>query len=327
MPRFNWHWIHKIAKGKGEWLTLLFSLLLALFIWTVHNLSLRYTTYVQYSLHVKTKIEGRVMEADAIDDIMVRVRASGYALISHYLEESLILELDPKFLRPLSADSDTFLVYVSEVKDIIEKKLLEESISSVENFTTEFVRVILPKIDTKKVPVVAQSEVKYYPQYMATSQMKLTPDSVLIYGEDALVEKTDAVYTKVISGQNVSESFQGVASVIPVEGLTMSQTQVYYSQEVGRYIEHSVELPLELVNVPKEKELLPLTSKVILTYRQLLSSHKAYDASEFKCVLNYNEVAESINHQVVPHLTKLPSGIYSISFEPPYIDCIVLDRQ
>jgi hypothetical protein len=151
------------------------------------------------------------MEADAIDDIMVRVRASGYALISHYLEESLILELDPKFLRPLSADSDTFLVYVSEVKDIIEKKLLEESISSVENFTTEFVRVILPKIDTKKVPVVAQSEVKYYPQYMATSQMKLTPDSVLIYGEDALVEKTDAVYTKVISGQNVSESFQGVA--------------------------------------------------------------------------------------------------------------------
>lgn len=327
MSGINWHWIHKIAKGKGEWLTLLFSLLLALFIWTIHNLSLRYTTYLQYSPKIRTNIEGRVMEANAEDAIMVRVRTSGYSLLSHYYEHDITLDLDPKYLRQVSPESDTFLVYVSEIKGIVEKQLLEDRVYSVENYTTEFVRVVLPKIKTKKVPVVAQTQLNYLPQYMAITQVELNPDSLLIYGEEALVEKTDVVYTNVISGTEIYKSFQGVVDIIPVMGITISQNQVYYSQQVGRYIEHSLEVPLEVVNVPKDKELLPLTSNVKVAYRQLYSSHRAHYVNDFSCVLDYNDIAQSINSQAVPHLTKAPDGIYSVSFYPPYIDCIVLDKE
>lgn len=327
MSGINWHWIHKIAKGKGEWLTLLFSLLLALFIWTIHNLSLRYSTYLQYSPKIRTNIEGRVMEANAEDALMVKVRTSGYSLLAHQYDYDIQLDLDPKFFRQMSPESDTFLVYVSEIKDVIEKQLLEEKVYAVENYTTEFIRVILPKIKTKKVPVVAQTQLDYVPQYMGISQIQLNPDTLLIYGEEALVEKTDAVYTKVISNKDIKKSFQGVADIIPVMGITISQNHVYYSQQVERYIEQSVEVPLVVANVPKGKELLPLSSTITLVYRQLLSSHRAHHVSEFNCVLDYNDIAESINLQAVPHLTKAPDGIYSVSFYPPYVDCIVLDKQ
>jgi hypothetical protein len=327
MPRINWHWIYKIAKGRGEWMTLLFSLLLALFIWTIHNLSLRYTAYLQYSVHVKTNIEGRALEADAEDAIMMRVRANGYTLLSHRMNDEIFLNLEPKFLRPITPDSDTFIVYVSEIKDVIEKQLIGDKISNVENYTTEMVRVILPSIDTKKVPVIAQTQLDFTSQYMAISDLKLNPDSLIIYGEDNIVENIDAVYTRIISHSGVSKGIQGVAYIIPIEGVVISEDYVYYSQEVGRYIEQNIELPLEIINVPRGKELLPFASSVKVVYRQLLDSHKPLDMSDFRCVLDYKDIESSINSQAVPRLEKAPQGIYSVSFDPPYVDCIVLDKQ
>lgn len=325
MSRISLNWIHKIAKGRGEWLTLLFSLLLALFIWTVHNLSLKYTTYLQYNLRITTNIEGRVMETLAEDAVMMRVRASGYSLISHRSDDEIDLTLDPKFLHQLAPESDTFMVYISEVKGEIEKFLLED-ISTIENFTTEIVRVILPKIDTKKVPVVAQSQVDFSPQYMAISRMSLNPDSILIYGEEDIVENIDAVYTRIISKKKVNKRFQGVVNILPIKGVTISQSQVYYTQEVGRYIEQSIELPLNVINVPLDRDLLPLSTSVTVIYRQLLSSHKALYPADFTCVIDYNDAVSSINSQVVPYLQKAPEGIYSVTFDPPYIDCIILDK-
>jgi hypothetical protein len=86
-------------------------------------------------------------------------------------------------------------------------------------------------------------------------------------------------------------------------------------------------LPLEIINVPKGKELLTFVSKVKVVYRQLLESHKQLDMSDFRCVLDYKDIESSINSQAVPRLEKAPLDIYSVSFDPPYIDCIVLDEQ
>ncbi len=327
MSGTNWHWINKIARGRGEWLTLLFSLLLALFIWTIHNLSLRYSTYVQYSVNIRTNIEGREMEADAEDAIMLRVRATGYTLISQHFKDDISLDLDPKYLQPVTPESDTFVVYIPEIKDIIEKQLIDAKVSSVENYTTAMIRVILHRINTKKVPVIAQSQINFSPQYMAISKMKLNPDSLIIYGVDDIVDNIDAVYTNIISKKGVKKGIQGVASIIPIYGVNLSRDYIYYSQEVGRYIEQSIELPVEVKNVPKGKQLLPLQSKIRMVYRQLLDSHKPLGEDDFKCVIDYKEIENSINSQALPYLDSAPNGIYSISFDPPYIDCIVLDEQ
>jgi hypothetical protein len=96
---------------------------------------------------------------------------------------------------------------------------------------------------------------------------------------------------------------------------------------IGRYIEQNIELPLEIINVPRGKELLPFASSVKVVYRQLLDSHKPLDMSDFRCVLDYKDIESSINSQAVPRLEKAPQGIYSVSFDPPYVDCIVLDKQ
>lgn len=331
MSRFNWHWLHKMAEGRGEWLMMLFSLFLAISIWTIHNLSMRYTTYLQYSIKAKTNIEGRVMEAVSEDAVMLRARSTGYYLLIHRLDEVVNVDLEPRYFHPISPNSDTFVVNVSEIKSVLEKSLLEK-VQSVESYTTENIRFIFHRVETKKVPIVAQSEITYSPQYMATSEMKLSPDSVLIYGKEGDIEMVDAVYTRIISNKKVKEGIQGFVSLIPIQNVTISQTQILYSQDVGRYVERTIELPVESINVPDDKELLVLNSRVTLKFRELLSSHHNLNthlrdfSNDFKCVVDYNDIKNSINNQVMPTLILSPSGLYDVSFDPPYLDCIVLDK-
>lgn len=305
---------------------MLFSLLLALSIWTIHNLSLKYTSHVQYDVMASSNLEGRAKFAGNSDALIVKARTSGYTLMLRSLSSIMFLELEPKYFHQASADSDTFLVYVSEIRDILEKHLQQDDITSIENFSTEVMRFVFPKVKTKKVPVIAQTQIDYLSQHMPLSKISLKPDSVLIYGEEKYFDRVDAVYTEIISKRDVNKNFQGVAEIIPIENIDVSQSQVYYTQEVGRYIEQTIDLPLEIVNLPQERDILPLASKVTVIYRQLLSSHKVMNESDFRCVIDYNEVEESINLQVTPKLIKYPKGIYSVSFDPPYIECIMLDK-
>lgn len=306
---------------------MLFSLLLALSIWTIHNLSLKYTTYLQSEVNVNTNLEGRVMNAVSEDALILKARASGYSLMVHSLSGMFFMDLEPKYFHQASPESDTFVVYISEIKDILEKQLLEEDITSIEDFTTEKMRFVFPRILTKKVPVIAQTQIDYASQYMPISEISLNPDSLLIYGEEKDFYRVNAVYTDMISKRDIKRNFQGVAHIIPIENINISQTQVYYKQEVGRYIEQTIDIPLEVINAPKDRDILPLTSRITVKFRQLLSSHREVSESDFRCVVDYNELENSINLQVVPKLLKHPNGIYSVSYNPPYVECIVLDRR
>ena len=51
---------------------------------------------------------------------------------------------------------------------------------NVESFITDSPKFVFPQVSYKKVPVQKVLKVSYAPQYMATSPMKLQPDSVAV---------------------------------------------------------------------------------------------------------------------------------------------------
>lgn len=326
MSRFFKHFKWKIAKGKEEWFILIFSFLLALSIWTIHNLSLRYTNYLEYSVEVNTNIEGRYIDAVSLDKVMVKARTSGYYLLAYMSYENVIpLNLEPRFFHQVSPASDTFVVYISEIKGYLEESLRD--LYNLSEITTESIRFVFPQISTKKVPVIAKTEFDYKSQYMPLSSLVLKPDSVVISGEDDVIGGVDAVYTDLIADSRIDKSFQGVANLIPIADVGMSQTQIYYSQSVERYVEQTIELPLNVVGVPPDKTVIPLTSNVEMSFRQLTSSHHSFSQRDFQCAIKYSDLVSSINLQVIPTLVKAPEGIYYVDFDPPYIDCIILDKK
>lgn len=316
----------KWFKGGKEWLSLLFSLLLAFFIWSVHNLSLDYSVYLQYKMEVRANMEGRAMESESEELLILRVKASGFYIIQHRIWKNhrLSVSLEPKYMHPVDDNPDGFVVYTNEIKDKISAELGDDV--EVEFITTESIHYIVPKINSKKVPVAVRAEVNYQSQYMPTGKMVLRPDSVLIYGQDKYLSKLDSVFTDVISKKRVRRPFQGMTELISYRGIRYSQRQIYYSQDVDRFIETTIEVPVNVVGVPKGKKLLSLPSKINVTFTHSMTSDYGYKPEDFEYVVDFKDFLGSIDSKVIPRQEKIPDGIYSISISPAFVECVYIAK-
>jgi hypothetical protein len=317
----------KFAKGGREWLLLLLSLLLAFFIWSVHNLSLRYSVYLQYHLEVKSNMEGRALESESEDLLIMRVNATGFYILQHrFLKQSLIsISLEPKFLHKNENDPNTFIVYSNEIRDKIEFDLGNDV--NIEYFTTESLAFLFPQINCRKVAVAARMEIGYRSQYMPTGRVYLRPDSVMIYGEDKYISNVDSVFTKIITKRRVRRSFQGMTEIIPSNRVRVSQEEIYYKQDVDRYIERSIEVPVKVINVPHDEIMIVLPSKITLTFRQSFNSRREYSEDDFVYIADYNDFLNSIDSKIVPKANILPKNIYSVSFVPPFVEAVYINEK
>lgn len=266
------------------------------------------------------------MEAESDELLILRVKASGFYIIQHrILKESLLtVTLEPKYLHQMEENPDGFVVYTSEIKDKISAELGDDA--QVEFITTESLHYIFPKINSKKVPVIARLEVAYKSQYMPTAKISLRPDSVLIYGQDKHLSNLNSVSTEIISRHRVSRSFQGMTDLISYRGVRTSQKQIFYSQEVDRYLENSLEVPIKVIGVPRGKQLLSLPSKLKVTYTHSLSSEINYQPSDFEYVVDFKDFVNSIDSKVIPRQVKIPDGIFSISIEPAFVECVYIEK-
>ncbi len=329
MARFDLRKWAETAKGRGNWLSLLLSLFLAFFIWTVHNLSLPYSVFLQYSLKVKTNIEGRAPEALSKDKLILKVRATGYYILQQRLSRNGVVsvELDSKYLHKLSDDSDEFILYCSEIRNLIESQIDVEDKVVVEHFTTESVIFSFPAINSKKVPVVAREQIDYASQYMPVESIKVVPDSILIYGEERYLVNISSLITDIITSREAKSTVQGFTKVIVPRNISASADEVFYSQEVGRYIEQTLHIPLALVNVPYNKNIILMSSGVNVKFRAPFDYQKEIGENDFRYVIDYNDILSSIDSKVVPKMQKCPDILYSIEIDPPFVECLVIDKE
>ena len=99
-----------LKKRKGrDWVSLILSLLLAFFIWLVHNLSNDYSAYLRFQVKAVTNIKGHQPEAVADEILLVRGRATGFYIIRNNRRGSVpqvTLEIPPDFFTPIEESSD-----------------------------------------------------------------------------------------------------------------------------------------------------------------------------------------------------------------------------
>ena len=272
-------------------------------------------------------MEGRVFESESEDLLIMRVNATGFYILKHrFLKKShLTITLEPKYLHSSIDDPDRFNVYSNEIRDKIAIELGNDV--NIEYFTTESLSFLFPKINCKKVPVAARMDIDYKPQYMPTGKIILRPDSVLIYGEDKYISSLDSVFTKVISKRHIKGSFQGMTKIISSQGVKVSQNEIYYKQDVDRYIERSLTVPVTVINVPSDKELILLPSKINIYYRKSFNSRDIYAPDDFEYTADYNDFINSIDSKIVPSIVKSPKDIYSISFEPAFVEAVYTEKK
>ena len=246
-------------RGR-EWLLLVTSLVLAVLIWLFSNLSRPYSGVLTVPVAAECNLQGHsnvsanasMLSARCRADgyrvsanasmLSARCRAEGYRLLREETRRSrhpVRVTIDRADLRHDSGDR--FFVTGNVMNGYL-RPVFGDKVD-VEDIITDTLFFTFPAENNKRVPVNFAGDFSYRSQYMASGPLKLTPDSVTVYGEQARLDLVDHVSTGQVQFDDVHESQHGVLRLRRIKGVRISNEEISYELPVSRYVEMRSELP------------------------------------------------------------------------------------
>ena len=322
MPAFK---SERWKKLKSDWYVMLIALVLSLFIWALYDMSLGYDTFVQYSVEVSSSLAGYDEKSVSNELLVMQGKGDGYYVLLRKLRrnkiEKISIEVDPSLLHPVEGVPDQFMIWTEDIEMEVAQALSDKFEPAY--FDTKQLTFDFASKSFRTVPIDVKSNIGCKSQYMLTSEIKVIPDSVRIYGLTEDVGHIDAVQTKFLSLSNVDRSGSGSIELEPVRGIRLETKRVNYSFTVARYVERTAVVDVKVANAPGGRDLLVLPGKVTVVYRTAFASRDENYVPEV--TVDYNDYVASRSGKVIPRLVNAGKDLISYDISPVPLECIMTD--
>lgn len=308
-------------RERRDWHVLLLSLLLAFFVWLIYTLSGEYSAFLEYELVARSEIPGHSDKSSTSATMIIRGKANGFYIIRRRIYKSVPMEIQvsPELWKKSEADDELYYLTEDALRELMPSIGLQNI--ELEYFVTSRLEFRFMEEEYKKVPVIPNVMATFRPQYMQTGDVRVEPDSVLVYGAAADLSRVNYVNTEAVYADNLNADEDGVTSLISPNGLRLSEKLVHYSISVSRYVEMKTQVQLSVVNLPAGERALLLPSRVTVIYR-VPFPYQNPDDLDFSAGIDYNDVSRMSGMEMPVRLFSAPEGVLSYRFEPATVDFI-----
>jgi len=305
-----------------HWPQFLLCLLLSASIWLIHNLSQVYAGVVTVSVEARSAIKGRAAVSREAVSVSARCSATGFKLLQ-LKHSSRTAKVDIHAEDLVWSGDDRFSVSAAEMAKYT-SDIFGDGVTLITFLNQSYSFEFAPE-NYKTVPVRAVYSVYYKPQYMASGPMKLSPDSVTVYGEDSKLAAVDEVVTKSLSFSDLDKSKGGVVQLVGIPGLRMSDNVVTWSLDVVRFVEVRSSVRMAVRNVPAgvDFKVYPPVAEAVFHCH---FPAKGDPAEHCEFYIDYDEFAASISGRCVPHCVNLPAYVIDWDLEPGIFECMVVEE-
>ena len=309
-------------RGR-EWLLFATSLLLAMLIWFLSNMSRSYSGVLGVPVVAECNVQGYSDVSSNSAILSVRCRADGFRLLREETRRSrrpVRVAFDRADLRH---DTGERFFVTGNVMNNYLRQIFGDKVD-VEDIVTDTLFFTFTTENNKRVPVNFAGDFSYRSQYMASGPLRITPDSVTVYGEKARLDLVDHVSTAQVTLDDVHEAQHGVLRLRRIKGVRLSDEVISYELPVSRYVEMRSELPVTVKNVPggRHLDVFPSRANVIL-HCTFPVGRDPFEA--FELYIDYADFASSLSGRCVARVRELPRGVLDYRVEPAVFDCIETD--
>lgn len=299
-----------------------FFLMLSFLFLIISKLSGKYTETVALNVSFENVPENKVLLQKEKQKINVVLSANGFNLVP------LIF-----FKQPVKIDYDSDLYYNNEHYSWVANKSAHKIKSLVGSrvemlsITPDTLNFRFETLETKKVPIKLQANISYLIGYDVLDKVEIKPDSVTVIGAENIVSTIEEISTEPLSLKDVNASFsQSISLKLPkVDGnIKLSSQKVTVTSEVVKFTEGAVEVPVTLVNTPKNLTINYFPKVVTVLYYVPLNRFNEIKPSDFKVVCNYEEIAQTDKKAMTPKLTSVPEAAKSTRIKQNKVEFIVV---
>jgi hypothetical protein len=265
--------------------------------------------------------QDKILQKKPTKEIDILVKSSGFNIISSRFSNKSI-QLNASNLTKKSAHRYYFLTKSQENQ--IQKQL--RSGVELQEIILDTIYLEIGSLISKKVPLIPNLEIYYHIGYDVSESVSIQPDSLIISGPEAQINKIDKINLELLKLEDVKSGFsEKVSILIPenIDGLKVSSEFTTVTGKVEKFTEGSLEIPFKVTNLPDGIDLTTLNKTVEVIFVVGLSNFNKIDKNLFEVVCDYNLTKDNNLGYLFPKVTAKTNFIKSFKVVPNKIDFLI----
>lgn len=220
----------------------------------------------------------------------------------------------------------TYLVDTTQRQYTVNNKMLRKILHDYP-YTSSKQRIIetYPKeftfhyeiLHEKVVPIILVDSSDINDNFMLKNQIQLNHQKVKIFGNKTLLDSINYVYTKPILDTNITENKNIKLALDINPRLKTDLNEVTAIIKIERTTEKSLEIPINIINVPQGTIVRIFPSVAKVTFMVGLSHYKKITTQDFSLTLDYLQLQSTTDNDIT-------KGKLNISTKHPFVKSIRL---
>lgn len=296
----------------------IFFLVFAVVIWIFVQFSKQYNEVINIPVQY-VNIPPDIMLADDNPRILkLRMEKTGFKIAWYslfpptlYVDVSRAAEQDGKLLYFIDENRS----------DIISQLDIDFDDS---RFVKDVLAINFQQKKEKKLKVIPRVEIEFAVGYSAREALQTEPDSVVVSGPDGLLDTLSVLYTEKLSLSKVKSDVSGTVKIDTsgMRGLTLYRPSINYEVEVEKFTEGSVRVPIELINVPEDLNVVIFPKETLLFFQVNLQDYSKVSPSDFRVVANFDGLQKDQDF-LIPEIVQKPDFTANLRINEKKIQFII----
>ena len=307
-----------LSRKSREFLIFLFFVFVSFCFWLLQVLNDDYETELSIPLRMKNVPENVVLTSELPKELKIGVKDRGTVLVNYLLGQTLYpVTID--FMDCQDKGTQVRILSNTLQKRIASQLNQSTKLSTIKPDTLE---LIYTRGEGKKIPVKLRGEVSAdRPYYL--SEVIYSPDSVMVYAPKEILDTITSAFTESLYIEQIADTTRQRVELMPVKGAKFTPSYCDLTFLVDMYSEKTVEVPVQGVNFPKDKQLRTFPSKVKVKFQIGLSHFNSVTADDFVVVVDYNQLHKNESDKCPLVLMQSPTNIHQIQLNPQEIDYLI----
>jgi len=293
---------------------------LSTILWTMSKLSKEYTHTVIASTNYINFTSDKELQNKPIEKLELVLKTTGFSLLGYSVFDKKI-DID---LAKLYKKRKQFYFLTNENLSSLQSQLpSDETLLRVYPDTLFF---DFGKLSGKQIKIIPKIKISYKTGYSLLGNLEIEPKTVQINGTEEQISKIISINTKHLELKDIIEDFEyKVALDIPKEyhKINFSTKEITIKGIVEKYTEATLDIPFQLINVPKDYNIKTFVETVKLTYKVSLDNYDKIHVNDFKIVCDYNNVKNSESNFIIPKIIKKSNLVSNIKISPKKIEFLI----
>ena len=284
-------------------------------------MSKEYETTIFIPISYNNFPESQQLISNLESQMELKVKSHGFYLLSNNLFQSKTLQISVNNLEESKSKKYSQRQWVVN-KNL--KKIYKLISSDIKILSTNPDTLIFrfQKKESKKVKIVFNGDLNFSSQYRMKDKIQLFPDSVFVFGPKEKISKIHFVESEDTAFENIEKAIKQDLKLNEMEGISFSEKKVQIQFEVEKFTEKIIELPLNVINVPKGYKIKCYPAKIDIATTVAFNDYSKLNSNLFVAQVDASNVKQKKRLDVI--LSKQPPFTDIVKIKPSRVEFLLI---